>query len=300
MDSINKKSSSSSSVRAISTDISHSLSPHLPIVHCFQQVLKATSRIGTKLFYVVSSWTSCLCSSMWRGPQEYITHELVPTSSAVSRMSGLSNFDSFRDGWWVAVDTDNLDIVAGILQADTLAPYLFIICLDYVLTTSIEKIKENCFKLTKEINRKYPAKTISDADYADDIVLLANAPDQAETLLHSLERAAAGIGLHVNAHETEYMCFNQTGDISTLNDSALKLVDMFTYLGSSVSSTEIDFDTRLAKALTAIYRLSIIWNSDLTDKMKRGFFQAVVLSILLYRRNTWTLNKGMKKKLDGN
>ncbi len=55
-----------------------------------------------------------------------------------------------------------------------------------------------------------------DADYADDIALLANMPNQAETLLHSLERVAAGIDLHVNAHKTEYMCYNQTGDISTL------------------------------------------------------------------------------------
>ena len=52
--------------------------------------------------------------------------------------------------------------------------------------------------------------------------------------LHSLEQAAAGIGLHVNAHKTEYMCFNQTGDISTLDGISLKLVDKFIYLGSSL------------------------------------------------------------------
>ena len=85
---------------------------------------------------------------------------------------------------------------------------------------------------------KYPAKTITDADYTDDIAILANTPSQAETLLHSLERAAAGIGVHVNAHKTEYMCYDQTGDISTLEGTSLKLVDKFTYLGSSVSSTE--------------------------------------------------------------
>ena len=68
--------------------------------------------------------------------------------------------------------------------------------------------------------------------------LLANAPAQAETLLHSLERTAAGIGLHANAHKTEYMCFNQTGNISELNGSSLKLFDKFTYLRSSVSSTK--------------------------------------------------------------
>ena len=176
----------------------------------------------------------------------------------------------------------------------------FIICLDYVLRTSIDKIEENGFELTKKRSRRYPATTITDADNADDIAILANTPDQPETLLHSLERAAANIGLYVNAHKTEYMCYNQTGDISTLEGTPLKLVDKFTYLGSSVESTEKDIETRLVKAWTAINRLSIIWKSDLTDKMKRSFFQAAVTSILLYGCTTWTLTKRLEKKLDGN
>ena len=114
------------------------------------------------------------------------------------------------------------------------------------------------------------------------------------------ERAAASIGLHVNAHKTEYMCYNQTGDISTLEGTPLKLVDKFTYLGSSVESTEKDIETRLTKAWTAINRLSIIWKSDLADKMKHSFFQAAVTSILLYGCTTWTLTKRLEKKLDGN
>ena len=122
-------------------------------------------------------------------------------------------------------DTEYFDILARVLQRDTLAPYLFIICLDCVLRTLIDKIWENGFELTKKRRRRYPAKTITDADYADDRVILANTPNQAETLLHSLERAAAGIGLHVNAHKTECMCYNQTGDISTLEGTSLKLVD---------------------------------------------------------------------------
>ena len=197
-------------------------------------------------------------------------------------------------------DTEYFDIVAGVLQGDTLAPYLFIICLDYVLRTSIDKIRENSLELKKKRSRRYPAKTITDADYADDIAILVNTPNQAETLLHSLERATAGIGLHVNAHKMAYMCYNQTGDISTLDGTLLKLVDKFTYLGSSVSSTEKDIDTRFTKAWSAIDRLSIIWKSDLTDKMKRSFFQAEVVSILLYGCTTWTLTKRLKKKLDGN
>ena len=123
-----------------------------------------------------------------------------------------------------------------------LAPYLFIISLDYVLRTSIDKIRENGFELTKKRSRRHPAKTITDADYAHDIAILANTPNLAETQLHSLKRAAASIGLPVNAYKTEYMCYNQTGDISTLDRTPLKLVDKFTYLGSSVSSTEKDID----------------------------------------------------------
>ena len=93
---------------------------------------------------------------------------------------------------------------------------------------------------------------------------------------------------------------NQTGDISTLEGTPLKLVDKFTYLGSSVESTEKDIETRLTKAWTATNRLSTIWKSDLTDKMKRSFFQAAVTSILLYGCTTWTLTKRLEKKLDGN
>ena len=145
-----------------------------------------------------------------------------------------------------------------------------------------DKIQENGFKLTKERSRRYPAKTITDAYNADYIALLANATAQADTLLHSVERAAAGNGLHVNAYEPEYICFNQTDDISILNGSRLKLVDKFTYLGNSVSSAEIDIDTRLAKAWTATDRLSVICKSDLTDKIKCSFFQVAVVSILLY------------------
>ena len=86
-------------------------------------------------------------------------------------------------------DTEYFDIVEGVIQGDTQAPYLFIIYLDYVFRTSIDKIKENGFEVTKKSSRRYPAKAITDADYANDIAILANTPNQAETLLHNLEKS---------------------------------------------------------------------------------------------------------------
>ena len=96
-------------------------------------------------------------------------------------------------------DTDYFHIVVGVLQGDTLPPYLFIICLDYVLETSIVLMYENGVKLAKERSRRYSTQTITVTDYADDIAILSNTLPQAETLLHILELAAGGKGLHVNA-----------------------------------------------------------------------------------------------------
>ena len=156
----------------------------------------------------------------------------------------------------------------------------------------------NGFTLTKERTRRYPAKTITDVNYADDIALQTNAPAQAENpaTLSGTSRCRHR-SLCQCTQKTEYMCFNQIGDISTLNGSSLKLVDKFAYLGSSVSLTETDIDTRLAKAWTAIDSLSVIWKSDLTDKIKCSFFQAADVLILLYGCTTWTLTERMEKSL---
>ena len=92
----------------------------------------------------------------------------------------------------------------------------------------------------------------------------------------------------------------KTPSTSVLIMTLDNLMVRFTYLGSIVLSTGTDIDTRLTKACTAINRLSVICKSDLTDKMKRSFFQAAIVSILLYRCTTWTLTERLEKKLDGN
>ena len=90
---------------------------------------------------------------------------------------------------------------------------------------SIDLMKENGFMLAKERSWRYSAQTITDADYSDDIALLAISPAQIESLLYSL---ADAIGLHVNVDKTAYMYFNQIVVIFTLKGGPLKLVDKFT------------------------------------------------------------------------
>ena len=119
-------------------------------------------------------------------------------------------------------DTEIFDILAAVLQGDTLAPVLFVICLDYVLGISADKCNE--YGLTLEIarSRRFPTKKITDADYADNLALLSDNSYNAQKLLHILEQSAAFIGLHVNATKTESMCYKQDGPIDTLNKTPLK------------------------------------------------------------------------------
>ena len=95
-------------------------------------------------------------------------------------------------------------------------------------TSNIDNFnKKNGFTQEQIRSRQYPAQTYS--DYPDDLALLESTSAQAESLLYSLEQAAGGIGLHVNAAKTEYMCFNQNqrGDFSSLKCGSLKLVGKF-------------------------------------------------------------------------
>ena len=84
--------------------------------------------------------------------------------------------------------------------------------------------KKKMTMLKKARSRWYPTDTITDANYADDLVLLANTPAQAESLLKSLDQAAGSIGHYVNTNNTECICFEQGGAISILNSRPLKLV----------------------------------------------------------------------------
>ena len=119
-----------------------------------------------------------------------------------------------------------------------------------VLWTSTELQKE------KSKGRRYPTEIIIDTDNTYDLALIAITLAQAESMLYYLEHAARGIGLYGNSDKTEFMCFNENGTISSLNDKLLKLEGQFTYLRSNISSTESNVNIRICKAWTVLDRLS--------------------------------------------
>ena len=112
-------------------------------------------------------------------------------------------------------DTNFFNIVVGISHGDTLVPYMFIFCRDYVLQTPKDLRKENGFALKKTWSRRYPVQTMRDAVYGY-LTLLENTSAQVESQLHRLGQAVRGIGFNFNLNKTEFMCFKQKRDITLI------------------------------------------------------------------------------------
>ena len=128
-------------------------------------------------------------------------------------------------------DTKVFEIMAGFLQGDTLAPYLFFIALDYAMRPAIGNERNLGFTLDISRSRRHPAKASCDTDFAYDIALLSNTIEQAQLLMSRVETSAKQIGLHKNNSKTEYIKFNHgERDLKALKGESLKKVDDFLHL----------------------------------------------------------------------
>jgi len=197
-------------------------------------------------------------------------------------------------------DTDVFDIHAGVLQGDTLAPFLFIIVLDYVLRISVDLSNDKGIKIRAPLRRRNRGLFLTDLDFADDLALVSETISNLEDLLHSLETSASQVGLYCNEGKTEFI--SSTGNVlplTSLNGVNIKLVNDFKYLGSHINNSENDFRIRKGLAWKACNKLNKIWHSNLSNALKLQTFKSLVEPILLYGSETWTMTKTMLKSLDG-
>ena len=200
-------------------------------------------------------------------------------------------------------ESEEFDILAGVMQGDTLAPFLFVIVLDYALRKAINGREQDLgLTITPRRTRRHPAVVLTDLDYADDISLLSNHMEQAQELLSRVESECAKVGLRLNAKKTEVITYNiqeEHPPLTTTGGTALKEVNDFKYLGSWINSTEQDLKVRKALAWRALNGMASVWNSNLPRQIKLSFFYATVESVLLYGSECWTLKPTLQKSLDG-
>ena len=203
-------------------------------------------------------------------------------------------------------DTDTFDINVGVLQGDTLAPFLFIIVVDYVLRQALGNCQELGFKLRSKSGSRQPAKFLTDLDFADDIALLASVWDDAQALLTNVESSAAAVNLGINNVKTKALQLRKLASESSpeatfkVRLGSVDNVDDFCYLGSYVRDCEKDLSQRIGQAWAAASKLWKVWKADDLDRpLKRNLFRATIESVLLYGSSCWALTRLQTKRLDG-
>ena len=106
-------------------------------------------------------------------------------------------------------DSEFFDILAGVLQGDTLAPYLFAIVLDYAMRKAIDGREEELgFQLQRRRSRRQPPVIVTDTDFADDIALISEEIEQAQKMMDRMETETRKIGLFLNEKKTKVMLEN--------------------------------------------------------------------------------------------
>ena len=170
-------------------------------------------------------------------------------------------------------ETETFQILAGVLQGDTLAPFFFIVALDFVLRRAIEGHEEELgFTLQKRASRRVAAKMVTDLDFADDITLLSCTVEQACTPLLVVEKECKNIGLGLNAKKTKVMPINIRANevnVKTMDGTQLDVVDDFKYLGSWAASTDHDIKVRRAQAWKRVLLFATLRNCrDQSDPLR--------------------------------
>ncbi|KAL0159315.1 hypothetical protein M9458_043040, partial [Cirrhinus mrigala] len=203
--------------------------------------------------------------------------------------------------------TEEFEITTGVLQGDTLAPFLFIIVIDYVLKNAelnhatIHGINkgENGFVTQPRQCRRQPVTAIFDLDFADDLALLEGNLERAQSQLNEIAKQAEQVGLVVNVKKTEAFTNRDKSKNLELGNQKIEWVNNFKYLGSMVKSSETDIRVRKALAWAAFWKMKDIFRSNtLPIRLKTNIFQAACLSILLYGCESWILTEKLKQCLN--
>ena len=91
-------------------------------------------------------------------------------------------------------ETETFSILAGVLQGDTLALYLFVIVIDNIMRKALTGREEKlCFHLRKRQSRRVQPIIVTDMDFADDIALVSDGIKEAEEILRRVELSAKSL-----------------------------------------------------------------------------------------------------------
>jgi exonuclease III len=253
----------------------------LPLTLTFIDFKKAFDSINRKVMFAV------------------LRHYGIP-EAVVNAISALYNNSKSA----VMVDgsiSDPFNVSTGVLQGDVLAPFLFIVLVDFLLkkATSDPDLDSGVVTHPRR-SRRYPAQVLNDLDFADDIALLESTTSRAQLQLTKTAAAAKDLGLTISVSKTEYMTANcHPHPTLTVYGEPIKHVTDFKYLGSKMASTASDLKRRKALAWCAFWKLEHLWKSSLLSiPAKVKLFRTTCVTILLYGCESWVLSLDMESKIN--
>ena len=151
--------------------------------------------------------------------------------------------------------SDPFEVSTGVLQGDVLAPFLFIILVDFLMMKATADVESGVVTHPRR-SRRYPAKILNDLDFAHDIALLESSIPKAQAQLTHTAEAAKDLGLIISVLKTEYMTANCNPQPSLqVYGEPINHVTDFKYLGSKMASAASDLKRRKALAWSAFWKL---------------------------------------------
>jgi hypothetical protein len=211
--------------------------------------------------------------------------------------------------------TAEYEIKSGVLQGDTVAPYLFVLLLDCILMEGIDeaqglsldgtpgrKAAGSKFHMSLRVRRQSRVySTVPYLAFADDIAILAHSVEDAERQLHGLQRRARDCGLEINVGKgkTELQLLNGAqGTARTIDGKELTTTAAYTYLGTNPIQPERSFDARVAKAWGAAKKLDPLWKSTTPRDVKVSIFDSIVATTFYYGSQTLPATKKLAERAD--
>lgn len=179
-------------------------------------------------------------------------------------------------------------IKRGVRQGCNLSPLLFNIYIEQ----AINKCKEYCSGI------KVNGVRVQMLRFADDIAIVAQDKRSLERALNTLHDILRNeYDMEINKVKTEVMICSKEPEIESvrLENSALKQVKRFKYLGSIISEDgkdREDIKRRIREAKAIFMSKRHLFSSDsLKLDMRKRLIKSCIWSIALYGSETWTIGK---------
>jgi hypothetical protein len=190
--------------------------------------------------------------------------------------------------------TADFQVVTGVKQGALLSPVLFNVALDETIRAAMV----GCDGIWLDRNGG-----LTDLDYADDLVVLAESHTEMQRMIDRLDACASAVGLVISKEKTQTMRLldGPEGPI-TLKGSPLAMVSQFCYLGSTITmdgSSEAEIQSRIAKASSAFDKLNErLWSvPEIQLSTKLRVYFASIRPVLLYACETWPMKIEEERRL---